>query len=325
MDNKISFIVPVYKVEKYLERCIKSILTQDYKNFELILINDGSPDNSQKIIDKFKAKDKRIISVVKKNEGVSIARNCGLDIATGEYIIFVDSDDFIEPDYASYFINILKHYDGDMALSYNYYDEVNKFPNSNNILTVIDGNEATKQLYLEKTGVAVWNKIYKKRIIDQNNIRFNPKFWFAEGMTFNIEYFQKCHKIVCTNKKEYHQIYNPESAVRKFNIDSWYCGMKAMEYQLQFIKQNKELLDTWNYHYNNYYFSILKGIYMANLNDKYKAEITLCVKHLRKRFLYSFKVSVPIKKKIKCLLISICPILIVKYSIKKENFLKSKV
>ena len=94
----ISIIVPVYKVEKYLKRCVDSILTQTYQNMEVILVDDGSPDNCGAICDRYKETDNRVVVIHKKNGGLSDARNAGLDIATGEYIMFIDSDDFVEID-----------------------------------------------------------------------------------------------------------------------------------------------------------------------------------------------------------------------------------
>lgn len=320
MEPLVSFIVPVYNVEKYIERCIKSILNQSYKNFELILINDGSPDNSQKIIDKYKKKDSRIISIVKNNEGVSTARNCGLDIAKGEYILFIDSDDYIDSDYAAYFINAINKYDTDMVISYNYYDEYNRLSKTDDSLNAIDSSQATFDLYMGKTGVAVWNKAYKRDIIMKNNIRFNPDFWFAEGMTFNIEYFQKCKNITAGNKKVYHQTYNPQSAVRKFNIDSWYCGMRAMKYQLDFLdRNNKQIMCAWNYHYYQYYYSMLKGIYESNQKDKYSEDIKAFKKQLKKITSFALKLRLPVKTICKWTLITIFPNTFIKYCINREK------
>ena len=97
--NKISVIVPIYNVEKYIDRCIKSIVNQTYKNLEIILINDGSLDKSGQICDTWESKDNRIKVIHQMNSGVSVARNTGLENATGEYVTFVDSDDYIEPKY----------------------------------------------------------------------------------------------------------------------------------------------------------------------------------------------------------------------------------
>ena len=96
---KVSFIVPVYKVEKYISRCIKSIMSQSYSNIEIILVDDGSPDSCGKIMDQLAETDKRIQVIHQQNAGVSEARNSGLRVATGDYITFVDGDDFIESDY----------------------------------------------------------------------------------------------------------------------------------------------------------------------------------------------------------------------------------
>ncbi|MBR0034952.1 MAG: glycosyltransferase [Synergistaceae bacterium] len=106
-DISVSVIVPVYNVEKYLARCIQSILDQKHTNLEIILVDDGSPDSSGKIIDTFAEKDSRIIPIHKQNGGVSSARNAGLDTASGEYVLFVDADDHIEPEYTDYFLQLL--------------------------------------------------------------------------------------------------------------------------------------------------------------------------------------------------------------------------
>ena len=111
----LSIIVPVYNVEKYIERCIKSILNQSFTNFELILVDDGSPDNCGKICDEYKKKDSRIKVIHKKNGGLSDARNAGLNIATGKYIGFVDSDDIIHPQMYEKLFNCINKYNSDIV------------------------------------------------------------------------------------------------------------------------------------------------------------------------------------------------------------------
>ena len=103
MNPEISIIVPIYNTENYLRRCIDSILTQSFENFELILVNDGSTDNSRKIIDEYKSKDKRIKVILKENGGQGSARNRGINMAKGKYIMFCDSDDFVEENWCKYF------------------------------------------------------------------------------------------------------------------------------------------------------------------------------------------------------------------------------
>ena len=112
----ISVIVPVYKVEKYLEKCINSILSQTYKNLEIFLVDDGSPDNCGKMCDEYAKKDNRIKVIHKQNGGLSAARNTALDVCTGDYITFVDSDDWVEPNYVEELYNALKKYNCDLSV-----------------------------------------------------------------------------------------------------------------------------------------------------------------------------------------------------------------
>ena len=115
MSPKISIIVPVYKVEKYIHKCIDSILNQTFKDFELILVDDGSPDNCGKICDEYAKKDSRVIVIHKENGGLSSARNSGLDIARGDYIGFVDSDDYIENDMYELLYNLCEENNCDIS------------------------------------------------------------------------------------------------------------------------------------------------------------------------------------------------------------------
>lgn len=114
---KVSVIVPIYNVEKYLKKCIKSIIGQTYENIEIILVEDGSPDNSSEICDEFAKMDKRIKVIHKKNEGVSAARNSGLDVATGDYVCFVDGDDYVMPDYVEYMLKLAIDNKTDISLT----------------------------------------------------------------------------------------------------------------------------------------------------------------------------------------------------------------
>ena len=115
--KKISIIVPVYQAEKYISKCIESIVNQTYKNLEIILVDDGSTDRSGEICDEYGKKDNRIVVVHNKNKGVSVARNCGLDIATGDYITFVDSDDYIDLQMYSEMMKVVEKYSCDVVYS----------------------------------------------------------------------------------------------------------------------------------------------------------------------------------------------------------------
>lgn len=113
---KISVIVPIFKTEAYLRRCLDSILNNTYRNLEIICINDGSPDDSWKILEEYRALDSRFVVLNQENRGISAARNAGMDIATGEFIAFIDSDDWIHPNYFQYLVQLQKANNADIAI-----------------------------------------------------------------------------------------------------------------------------------------------------------------------------------------------------------------
>ena len=196
---KISIIVPVYNVEKYLEKCIDSILNQSFRDFELILVDDGSTDNSGYVCDRYKDQDNRIIVIHKENGGVSSARNRGLDIARGDFIGFMDSDDFIHKDmYKILYDNLIKN-EADLAIckAQNVYqDETIKL---NNIVEdfpvkVLTSKDALKKLYnIRTTFVYAWNKLYKRELFEE--LRY-PENKIYEDEWLSPKLLYKSSKIV---------------------------------------------------------------------------------------------------------------------------------
>lgn len=154
MNEVVSIIVPVYNVDKYLEKCVYSLLKQSYKDIEIILIDDGSTDNSGKICDRFSNMDERVIVVHKENGGLSDARNVALDIATGKYVTFVDSDDYIKDDYVRYLYLLIEKYDADISIcEFDYMDELGvriNHPLANHKEMVFDQEKALKKLLAQK-------------------------------------------------------------------------------------------------------------------------------------------------------------------------------
>ncbi|MCQ9626450.1 glycosyltransferase [Cetobacterium somerae] len=179
---KISIIVPVYNVEKYLRRCIDSILMQTFREFELILINDGSLDKSGLICDEYLLKDERIKVIHKKNEGCSAARNDGLKISRAEYISFVDSDDWVETTLYEEMYFLMEKEKSDIV-------ESGFFKYKDNILIL--KKDIDKKEYFP----TVWAKLFKKSIIDKHNIKFLLNVHCGEDLLF-VEYYKSvCNKI----------------------------------------------------------------------------------------------------------------------------------
>ena len=159
--NKVSVIVPIYNVERYIEKCVKSLMEQDYKNIEIILVDDGSSDRSADIIDRLALKDNRITVIHKENGGVSSARNAGMKVAVGDYIMFVDGDDWVEHEYVSYFLNIVVSSGCSIGMNTkNFYAGSLQTMDKAYMITA---EKAIEWIYMGKLSVAVWNKIYDEK------------------------------------------------------------------------------------------------------------------------------------------------------------------
>ncbi len=203
-EDLISVIVPFYNVEKYASKCILSIISQTYKNLEIILIDDGSPDNCGKIIDEFSKKDDRIIPVHKKNGGLSDARNAGIDIAKGKYISFVDSDDYIANDMIEYMHDLIKKYDADISICgvQDVFENENiKINLQNERIVKYDIDESIKQLLLDKNiKNHAWDKLYKKELFADVRYPIGKKM---EDIGTTYKLFKKSNLIVSSNQIKY--------------------------------------------------------------------------------------------------------------------------
>lgn len=171
----ISIVVPIYKVERYLEKCVDSIIDQDYRNLEIILVDDGSPDRCPQICDEYAQKDSRVKVIHKENGGLSDARNAGIKVATGEYIAFVDSDDYLTESHISTLLYTMKKYDADISAC-NYikvYEDagIQKVEPKTDKDLVMTNIEAMKDLFTlpNSSGVVTWNKLYRTSLFTQNN------------------------------------------------------------------------------------------------------------------------------------------------------------
>lgn len=230
---ELSIIVPVYKVEEYLERCIKSILSQTFKDFELILIDDGSPDKCGKICDEWARKDDRIVVIHQQNKGVSAARNAGLEVAKGKYISFPDSDDFLEREMFEKMISIMQRNEADVAIcGVNYCDEEGNIIRSD----LIEQNAYNHEQLMfsifgmpNPLGGACWNKIFRCEIIE--NVKFVEKMKFAEDWMFLFDSFIYCNLGVQIDKALYNVVERKGSTTRSNEIDAMYriiLGSKIM-------------------------------------------------------------------------------------------------
>lgn len=204
MNTKLSVIVPVYKVENYLTKCIDSILKQTYYNLEIILVDDGSPDQCGNICDEYSKIDNRIKVIHKENGGLSDARNVGISVATGEFITFVDSDDWIEPNMYEILMQGAIKYGTKLSVGgVKVYDESKKKYRKQYDEIIPDERVLSKIEYLKSVflGIwAAWDKIYHKSLFEK--IRF-PKNEFNEDEAIMVDIIEQCPQIFITNQPLY--------------------------------------------------------------------------------------------------------------------------
>ena len=265
--KKVSVIIPVYNVENYLRKCLDSLVNQTLKDIEIIVVNDGSPDNSQTIIDEYVKKyPKKVVSVIQENGGQGAARNTGLLHATGEYTGYVDSDDYVEK---------------------NMYEELYKKAKEENADIVICGNNIVKENYelLTKEAVdkefllgkmAVWNKIYKKSIIVDNKISFRSKVWY-EDLDFSMKVYLSSNKISIVDKPLYNYLLREGSTMNNNNIERNLELIESFDSLISYCKnkgiynETKEKIEFLCI-YHMYIFAITR---VLNTDNKYKDKITI--------------------------------------------------
>lgn len=243
MNDSVSIIVPVYNVEKYVSVCIDSIVHQSYRNIEIILVDDGSTDKSGVICDKWQKKDRRIKVIHKKNGGLSSARNVGLDNAHGEYISFIDSDDFIKEDMLSSLIKEMKNYECDIVCcNYFYYSNNNKQLHNVQIKEnkLYSSTEAINNLFYDGYyKFYAWNKLYKRSLFGYQ-IRY-PEGKLFEDITTTYKLFKKSNNILFLNRALYFYRVRQNSITNvKFN-NRTYEMIEAINYVKKMEKDNIEV------------------------------------------------------------------------------------
>ena len=269
---KYSVIVPIYNVEDYLPRCIDSIISQTFTDFELILVDDGSPDNCGKICDEYAKKDNRIRVIHKENGGLSSARNAGLDVAKGEYIYFIDSDDYIKENLLEHCLPYLE--DGLDMVAFNYI-QVNEKTKEERVSTY---NPSLFEIYTPKErnrfiidtllpcriGWEAWGRIFRRSIIEEKSLRFadNRKI-FAEDLYFSLCYLAHATRIISISSPLYYYITRENSIMgkdsKKFNFNRMHLLANAVKEHWASQEDCSNLLEIFDF----VYYEII-GIEIAN-------------------------------------------------------------
>lgn len=304
----ISVIVPIYNTEKFLSRCLNSIMKQTYTNFEVLLIDDGSKDNSEKVCQAFVSKDSRFKYFYKHNGGLSDARNYGLKFAKGEYIAFIDSDDFINYDYLSYLYQAIISNEADIAVcSFYEVNELGKKLRKKSVDFKENIDFSGKQVVYKNicdsynvTNVVAWNKLYRKTIFDRINYPVNRLF---EDEFVFVPLFWYVKKVCFVNKALYYYVQREGSIVRsKFNKKKLIDNLIYRQERINFFKTRNNkvykctISEMKSYIINVFKFENIDNEYQKKLQTKYRQ---LCWKDkfiFRKQFMRDCLAYISLKK-----------------------------
>lgn len=312
---KVSIIMPVYNVEKYLERAIKSAIEQSYKNIEILIVNDGSKDNSEKIIIDYVNRDQRIKYIKQENKGLSDARNTALKVATGEYVFFFDSDDYIEKNTIKNMVEIATKDKSEMVIcKYNVIYEgakqkkiikkIKEDTNENNFVKT-KNIDFMRDMYINaKYQNHVWDKLYKLSCIKNNKIYFESRM--IEDILFNIRVYPYMNSISFCDEYLYNYCIRENSITGKYCEDFYEQYIMLFELLEKDCTTEKKTIDIESFlgyniynlltlcsknafgygHYKKFYFDIIKALKNEKIimyNEKYKKYIDSEIENRNKR------------------------------------------
>lgn len=305
---KISIIVPVFNVEKYIKRCLNSLVNQTLKDIEIIIVNDGSTDNSLKICEEFKQKDDRIKIYSKENEGLGLTRNYGMDRAIGEYIAFLDSDDYIDIDFYENLYKNAKKNDVDVCFA-----EIKQVDSNNNIKIYDkipfeeDKVMAKKVLYnilnvknakYKKSfmQMCVWRSIYKLSVIKDYNIRFvSEREFISEDIIFNIDFLINANSAAFARNTYYYYCFNGKSLTNTYKEDRFNKDIILYNEVIRKLNEYNEY-SKLNKYVNNFFLNYIRALIKQEAGNCSPYEYKQKIKRIKE-----IVNSKPVRKMVKCM------------------------
>lgn len=329
-DNpKVSVIIPAYNVESYIEKCVRSVLEQTYSNLELIVVNDGSLDKTAHIIDEISRQDSRFVVVHKNNGGVSAARNSGLSLCTGDYVVFVDGDDYLASDYIEYMLSLVEQTGADFCLSRNCYTRKGEMQEQEDRIETLSPEDATALLLSPAVIVGCWNKIYKRSLLLENNLRFSSELFYGEGLSFITTAAQRANAVgVGRRKVYYYRRNNAVSATTKFDIEKLYNGEKSLDVIEKNLSIVSTKIDNMLYlHRSIFALGALVRLLSYKLEKEYKQDYKRWKRYVNKSaWAHLFKRGIPVYRKLMLLGGSISPRLLMHMdNIRRKRIMEGSV
>lgn len=268
----VSIIIPVYNAEKYLSKCLDSVINQTYKEIEVILVNDGSTDNSAQICEQYQKVDDRIKVINKKNGGVSSARNSGLEYSNGRYISFIDPDDWIEYDMIERLYSLIGQFNAEISIC-GYFKEkldgtiVNKI-NDSTVIKLSNKDGLNYILNPEGYKGYLWNKLFSADLIKKNNIKFNEEVHFCEDLLFCCESFLKAEKLIYDTNPYYHYILHENNISQTLFNRKKITALYSLEKIIDLLSGECDIhIKSFKNHYMHLNISMLMNGYKSHYTD----------------------------------------------------------
>lgn len=329
MIETVSIIIPCYNVSTYVEQCLLSIVKQTYPKLEILAIDDGSPDNTPVILDKMAKQYPQLRVIHQKNAGVSAARNTGLQQATGDYVMFVDGDDFLAPDAVDYFVDLVKQTGAEFCLSTDCYTRKHESQTNQQTIHILSSAEAVALLLSPRVIVGCWNKIYKRSFLTTHNCQFSTDLFYGEGLNFITTVAQLSDRVGVGNRKVYYYRRNNEySATTCFNIKQFQNNLSSIARIESNLTQYTPTIDTMLVlHRSMFCMSTAVRIRAKGLTKMYAQQYNESLSYVRHNYLkLVFKKEVSLYRK--CLLLGGCisPWLLAKLDvIRRKHIVKRSV
>lgn len=328
--KKVSIIIPLYKSENYICKLLESVIKQTYANLEIILVDDGSPDDSGRIADDYSLLDSRIMVIHKLNGGTCEARNVGLQRVTGDYLMFVDGDDWLELDCVQYLVTLLEDNNAEMALTDSIFTTRDRVQNIEDNVRVWTNKEAVANIvntfYIP---VGPWNKLYSMKVIHDNDISFSVA-WFGEGLFFSVMAAQYSKKVVVGHRKIYnYRLNNPNSGCTKREVINAINSLNNILYiKEKLIVSDEKIQQALNWHIWTNNFNLISYVIGASKEAEYKDNYINAKRELKQLLPDVLKHDMlTLRNKLRIYLSSYFPRIMAQYYLKRaeKEFEKDKI
>lgn len=317
----VSIVVAIYKSERFLDKLITSIIEQTYSNLDIILVDDGSPDNSGAVCDRYAKEDYRIRVIHKPNGGTCDARNKGIEQANGEYLVIIDGDDWLAPDYIEYLLDLIQRPGVNMSMTDSVFTSRDLVQNDGDSIIELTSEEAIAEIIYPWFPIGPWNKMYSMKSLKEAGITFSTK-WSGEGLYYSTMAAQAASKVAMGHRRiYYYRLDNENSGLTHYNVD---MGINALE-NIRLIKDSLTIrtpvtLNACDWHiWKNYGYTLFL-IIATGQEKKYSELYRDCIKNIRRLMpTVLLGSAMKPKTKVKMLIQSLFPVWWATQSVKKEE------